>query len=105
MKKQIAGSLCALLLCATPALGATIYRCTDQAGQLTFTRHGCSTQETVQVADAVNQTPGSGRAVPLAKPQQRKKKSGPEASDAVTVVGERDDGCGNLIQITQLMKW
>lgn len=104
MKVLTAASLCALFITSTPTMGATIYRCADQAGHLTFTRHGCSTHETSQVADAVNPTPSSGRAVPLAKPKKKASTSSRQPADGLTVVGERDDGCGNLISARERRK-
>lgn len=97
MKTLTAGSCCVLLLCMTPAFAATIYRCADQAGHLTFTRHGCPTHQSVLIEEASNQTPGSGKAVPLAKEKVTRKR----ASEALTIVGERDDGCGNLITASE----
>lgn len=97
MNKLIAGSCCVLLLWATPTIATSIYRCSDEYGNLTFTHQGCPTDQAARVQEAVNQTPGSGKAVPLAKPIKRSKARQDVSSGSITVVGTQDDGCGNLI--------
>lgn len=97
MNKLIAGGCCALLLWTTPTLAASIYRCSDADGNLTFTRQGCPVDQATQIQQSVNSTPGSGKAVPLAKPRQRNKSRQDASSRTLTVVGTQDDGCGNLI--------
>ena len=97
MNQLILGSCCALLLSTTPIFAASIYRCSDAAGNLTFTRQGCPADQTAQVQEAVNPTPGSGKAVPLAKPTARRKTRKQESTRSLTVVGTQDDGCGNRI--------
>ncbi len=96
MNKLIAVSCCALLLSATPIFAATIYRCSDAAGNLTFTRQGCPLGQTARLQEAVNATPSSGKAVPLAKSSKRKTPKRQPAR-SLTVVGAQDDGCGNRI--------
>lgn len=96
MNNLIAGSCCALLLWTTPTIAASIYRCSDADGNLTFTQQGCPADQAAHVQEAANPTPGSGKAVPLAKPiKQRSRRT--ESSRSLTVVGTQDDGCGNLI--------
>ncbi|MCQ4259071.1 DUF4124 domain-containing protein [Stutzerimonas stutzeri] len=97
MSKLIAGGFCALLLCATPTLAASIYRCSDADGNLTFTRQGCPINHASQIQEAANPTPGSGKAVPLAKPLKQRKDHADRSPRSLTVVGGQDDGCGNLI--------
>ncbi len=96
MNKLLTASYCALLLLTTPALGARIYRCADDAGNLTFTRQGCPTNQTTETQEARNPTPSSGKAVPLAKPRKPRKATS-EESKQLTVVGKQDDGCGNRV--------
>lgn len=96
MNKLLTASCCALLLITTPALGAPIYRCADEAGNLTFTRQGCPTDQTAQIQEALNPTPSSGKAVPLAKPRKAHKAVEKETRQ-LTVVGKPDDGCGNRV--------
>ena len=97
MKKLMAASGCALLFSAAPALAATIYRCTDAEGNLTFTRQGCPIDQAAQVQDAANLTPSSGKAVPLAKPIARHGNRKEGSTQSLTVVGLQDDGCGNRV--------
>ncbi len=97
MNKLIAGSCCALLLWVTPTVANSIYRCSDADGNLTFTHQGCPTDQAARLQEAVNPTPGSGKAVPLAKPIKRSRNRQDESSRSLTIVGTKDDGCGNLI--------
>ena len=97
MNKLIAVSCCALLLSTAPTFAASIYRCSDAAGNLTFTRQGCPIDQTAQIQEAANPTPSSGKAVPLAKSKGRRKTSKKESARSLTVVGAQDDGCGNRI--------
>jgi hypothetical protein len=97
MNNLLAASCCALLLTATPTFAASIYRCVDEAGQLTYTRQGCPANQSGQLQEALNPTPGSGKAVPMAKPKPRRKIGHSEADRQLTVVGEQDDGCGNRV--------
>ncbi|MBA1262550.1 DUF4124 domain-containing protein [Stutzerimonas sp. NM35] len=96
MKKLLASGCYALLLTTTPALATSVYRCVDEAGHPTFTHQGCPTHQTIERQQAFNPTPGSSKAVPMAKPQkqraERRNKDQP-----LTIVGEQDDGCGNRI--------
>lgn len=96
MNKLFTVGCCALVLITTPALGARIYRCADDAGNLTFTRQGCPTNQTAHIQEARNPTPSSGKAVPLAKPRKAHGTVREEARQ-LTVVGTRDDGCGNRV--------
>lgn len=93
-------SLGALLLLACPAHAASVYRCVDESGHVTFTRQGCSPSQTTQMQNAFNPTPSSGKATRMAEPppkqpKQQHKRANPES--ILTVVGEQDDGCGNLL--------
>jgi hypothetical protein len=88
-----------LLLLSKPLAAASVYRCEDSNGRLTYTLQGCTTNQQVQMQNADNPTPGSGKPTPLAKAkkhkaQQRKKTS---ADKAVLVIGEHQDGCGNQV--------
>ncbi|QGZ31778.1 DUF4124 domain-containing protein [Stutzerimonas stutzeri] len=97
MRKPLAAGCCALLLASTSLLAANVYRCTDENGNLTFTRQGCPADQAVRVQQVRNPTPGSGKAVPLAKPDTRRQGSSEPSVKPLTVVGEPDDGCGNRI--------
>lgn len=91
-------SLCALLLLAGPVHAASVYRCVDETGHVTFTRQGCSPSQTTQMQNAFNPTPGSGKATRMAEPPQPKQQRRMvDTQTTLTVVGEQDDGCGNLL--------
>lgn len=97
MNKLLIASCYTLLLTTGPAFAANIYRCVDEAGNLTFTRQGCPTNQTAQIQTAQNPTPSSGKAVPLAKPRERRTKHEKQPSRQLTVIGKKDDGCGNRV--------
>ncbi|WP_397449176.1 cell envelope protein SmpA [Pseudomonas sp. NA-150] len=81
----------ALLGFPLSALSTTVQRCEDPQGNVTFTTLGCPADHRTHSQNAYNAPPGS--TVPLL----------PEASGRaiprkeVVVVGQRDDGCGNLL--------
>ena len=103
MNTLLRSTLCALLLqpCTTP-LAATVHRCEEPNGHVTFTLQGCPGEKQPQLQQANNPTPGNGKAIPLAKPnkQKRSKRKGKAASTLV-VVGERQDGCGNQLSSSE----
>ena len=88
--------LCAwlLMLGNSPASASTVFRCVDSAGHVTFTRHGCSTEQEQQLQDAYNPTPGSGKPVSLAKPAKVPNTPAANNRNEVVVVGERVSPCG-----------
>ncbi|UTW07258.1 DUF4124 domain-containing protein [Pseudomonas benzenivorans] len=90
-------ALCATLLCPAPLLAATVFRCEDPSGHITFTLQGCSEQQTLKLQAANNPTPGSGKPVPLAKagktPRNKARTNRPEP----VVVAEKRDGCGDRV--------
>lgn len=90
-------AVCAIMLCPTPALASSVFRCEDANGHVTFTKHGCSENQQQQQQRAHNPRPGSGAAVPLATP--RRDSSAPRASsdNTLTVVGGQQDGCDNAV--------
>ncbi|WP_217477047.1 DUF4124 domain-containing protein [Stutzerimonas stutzeri] len=96
MHKLLIASSCALLLNITPTLAANVYRCTDGAGNVTFTRQGCPPDHAALSQDVTNPTPSSDRLIPLAKPRPRNARKH-TAADQLTVVGVPEDGCGNRI--------
>ncbi|SDF72347.1 outer membrane protein assembly factor BamE domain-containing protein [Phytopseudomonas seleniipraecipitans] len=87
-----------ILLCPTPLLASSVFRCVDDQGHITFTRHGCTESQQQHIQNAYNPRPGSGAAVPLAIPQPTNK-SPPASSNAssLTIVGEQQDGCDNAV--------
>ena len=91
-------TLCLTLFLPIEALASSVFRCTDPDGKVTFTHHGCSTTQEQQIQDAYNPRPGSGAAVPLAKPDASQTPAAATPSErTLTIVGERQDGCGDLL--------
>lgn len=92
-------AFCAILLCPPPLLASTVFRCEDVNGHVTFTLQGCSTEQAQYLQDAHNPTPSSGKAVPLAKTAKSSRSKTKEKNGAseLVVVGESQDGCGNLV--------
>jgi hypothetical protein len=88
-------AVCAILLCSTPLLASSVFRCEDAGGHITYTLQGCAAEQVQYRQEAHNPTPGKGKAVPLAKPAKAKTKPAQRDKREVTVVGSRDDGCGN----------
>lgn len=89
-----------LLSCSSSLLFASsIYRCTDPSGRITFTTHGCSTEQQQDLQHAFNPSPGNGKPVPLAEDAGRQAgqiTAEPQPAKVI-VVGEQDDGCGNRV--------
>lgn len=91
-------AVCAIMLCPTPLLASSVFRCEDGNGHITFTRHGCTESQQQHIQDTHNPRPGSGAAVPLAIPQPATKNAvASSTSSSLTVVGEPQDGCGNAV--------
>lgn len=87
---------CAILLCPLHTLGSTVYRCEDANGHVTFTRQGCPDSQQQSLQQAYNPTPGSGKAVPLAKPQKTSRSKNTDKPE-LAVIGIKQDGCGNQL--------
>lgn len=75
---------------------ASVFRCVDASGHVTFTRHGCSADEEQHLQDVRNHTPSSGTVIPLAD-TGRQGRSSKASADGLVIVGQQDDGCGNLL--------
>ncbi|UVO17115.1 DUF4124 domain-containing protein [Stutzerimonas stutzeri] len=87
----------AILISQAPA-AATVFRCTDEAGRITYAQQGCPGGSDIQKQQAYNPTPGSGKAVKMATTNPRStRKATPPPTDQLTIVAERHDGCGNLL--------
>jgi hypothetical protein len=90
-------AFCVLLLCPAPLLAASVFRCEDANGHLTFTSQGCPSEQQQRLQHASNATPGSGKPVAMAKPATLQRDMPPPTSSKLVVVGQQDDGCGNRI--------
>jgi len=90
----------ALLLPLEDSSAASVFRCVDADGHITFTRHGCTSDQEQHLQDARNHTPGSGKAIPLAEPARRQTSTTANAGELV-IIGQQDDGCGNLLSSSE----
>ncbi|MBB4817548.1 hypothetical protein HNP29_000905 [Pseudomonas alcaligenes] len=98
-------SLCTLPLLLyialeSPPLEASIYRCEDAHGHVTFTQLGCPDDELVEVRERVEAMQDSPALLPPAKIERitrNARKEQAEKPREIEVVGERQDGCGNRI--------
>lgn len=91
-------ALCAMLLCPAPLPASNVFRCEDETGHVTFTRHGCASSQQQQIQNTHNPRPGSGAAVPLATPRVDNKAARASGNErTLTIVGGRQDGCENTV--------
>ena len=92
-----------LLYASSHVLAASVYRCEDSSGHLTYTLQGCTGNQRLQVQSVDSPRPGNGKPVPLAKAHKPSKqkhvrsKQAKTADHAPLVVGEHQDGCGNQV--------
>lgn len=87
------------VLISQTSAAATVFRCTDATGRITYTQQGCPSDTNIQKQQAYNPTPGSGKAVRMAStnPTRNPHKASPPSTHQLTIVAERHDGCGNRI--------
>jgi hypothetical protein len=99
MLRLICAGICASLLCSTHIQAATVLRCEDDKGHVTYTLHGCPDDASQELQEAHNPTPGKGKAVPLAKTKKSRAKAKGKKKDEeqLVVVGAKQDGCGNKL--------
>nr|WP_298139624.1 DUF4124 domain-containing protein [uncultured Pseudomonas sp.] len=92
---------CVIAMASTTAQAATVFRCEDRQGNVTFTRQGCPVEQAQYLQEAYNPTPGSGKPIPLAQTARasHSKAKGKATSEpnGLIVVGEKQDGCGNRV--------
>lgn len=94
MKVLIVGA--SLFLIAAPAFPASVFRCVDQSGHVTFSQQGCPETQHQQRQQTANPTPGSGKAVLMAPPRS-KSDAARSGNAGLAIVAEKDDGCGNRV--------
>ncbi|MDC7828470.1 MULTISPECIES: DUF4124 domain-containing protein [Pseudomonas] len=87
-----------LLLGCDPAHSATVYRCEDASGHLTFSASGCASDSDSSLQRADNPRPGGARPTLMAKPKAAPRK---EVSRAPTVVAAKTDGCGDRLSASE----
>ncbi|MDR6679568.1 DUF4124 domain-containing protein [Pseudomonas oryzihabitans] len=95
MKKLLA---LGLLLGCVAAQAATVYRCEDAGGRLTFSATGCALDSASSLQDADNARPGGAKPTLMAKPRAAARRIAPRAP---TVVGTKADGCGDLLTASE----
>lgn len=95
MKKLLALGL--LLGCAS-IQAATVYRCEDASGHLTFSASGCAADSESSLQDAENARPGGAKPTLMAKPKATPRKAVPREP---TVVAAKADGCGDLLSASE----
>ncbi|MFV3369847.1 outer membrane protein assembly factor BamE domain-containing protein [Pseudomonas sp. NY15435] len=85
---------------------ASVFRCTAADGSVLFSQYGCPVERQQEIQEASNPTPGSGKPVPMARtqeatPQKPAARSRGQSKDAeheaVVIVGEQQNGCGNRV--------
>ena len=102
MLRLICAGLCATLLYPDQiTLAATVFRCEDANGHITYTRNGCPQDASQALQRADNQTPGQGKPVPLAKPHKSSRSSKKTDKQELTVVGVKQDNCGNQLSSSE----
>ena len=81
-----------------PVLGtaATVHRCEDDNGKITFTTLACPAGHELKLQDAHNPLPGT--VVNSTSPSDTRIK---KKSEELVIVGQRDDGCGNVLSAEQ----
>jgi hypothetical protein len=82
------------------APSATVQRCEDTNGHITFTSQGCAHTDRMQSYEAYNAPPGSGVQL-LPEANRSSPRSQGAAKKELVVVGQHDDGCGNRISSEQ----
>ncbi len=96
MPLNIYAFVIAALLCLPAfAWGTTVHRCEDEGGNITFTTLNCPPGHSLKSQNAHNALPGSVRVTPTQASATTKK------NDELVVVGQRDDGCGNVLSAAQ----
>ncbi len=90
----------ALLFLPASVWATTVHRCEDDHGQITFTTLGCPSGHNLKAQQADNPLPGS---IPASAPATVEK-SRIKKEQELVVVGQRDDGCGNILSAEQRRK-
>ncbi|MDN6858016.1 outer membrane protein assembly factor BamE [Pseudomonas sp. CAN2814] len=98
--------LCSLLIALVPTSeAATVFRCTAADGGVLFSQYGCPVERRQEIQQADNPTPGGSESVPMATPRapaaakaaSARSKGKEIEQEAVVVVGEQQNGCGNRV--------
>lgn len=92
--------IAALFFIPVPTWANSVQRCTDESGNLTFTTLGCPPGHDMQLQQAYNAP--TGTIAPGPAPPAPGAKTG--SSHELVIVGQRDDGCGNVLSAEQRRK-
>ena len=93
---RLLASWLALLCLPLTTAASTIQRCEDTGGKIAFTYHGCPGDEKM----TSRPRSGASAAAPSTPPSSTRPARQPSPSsrtNAIVVVGQRDDGCGNRL--------
>ncbi|MCF7536490.1 DUF4124 domain-containing protein [Pseudomonas petrae] len=90
-----------LLFLPLGAGATTVNRCQDQSGSVTFTTLSCPSGQAT-TPQGIN--PASGMSVAPPPPASKVDTPQDRKSREVVVVGQRDDGCGNILSAEQRRK-
>ncbi|MDE1197380.1 MAG: cell envelope protein SmpA [Pseudomonas sp.] len=85
--------IAALLFLPLLAWGTTVHRCEDPTGNITFTTLSCPPGHELKLQEAHNAPPGM--LAPASTPA--KEAANVTKNRELVVVGQRDDGCGNVL--------
>jgi hypothetical protein len=88
---------CALLSAPVWVDASVVQRCQDSAGNISFTSLGCPADQASHSLDVHAPLPGS---VAPSSPEPREKQQSVQPREPV-IVGQRDDGCGNILTADQ----
>lgn len=88
-----------LLFLPVLATAATVHRCEDERGRITFTTLACPAGHELKMQSAHNPPPGTVVTPSLPAEVQTRKRS-----EELVIVGQRDDGCGNVLSAEQRRK-
>ncbi|MBB6341100.1 hypothetical protein HNP49_001257 [Pseudomonas fluvialis] len=89
------------LLFSQASFATSVFRCEDMNGHVTYTLSGCPVSHDQTIQHASNPTPSSGRPTLMAAPSKNTKSGEHTDNQGPTVVGARDDGCGNQLSTSE----
>jgi len=95
------GLLSLSLLIPQTSFATSVFRCQDANGHVTYTLSGCPISHDQAIQQANNPTPSSGRPTLMAAPSKSTRRSERSDNQQPTVVGTRDDGCGNQLSSSE----
>ena len=95
------GLLGLCLLFSQAAFATSVFRCQDANGHVTYTLSGCPINHDQAIQHASNPTPSSGRPTLMAAPSKSTRSGERSDNQGPTVVGVRDDGCGNQLSSSE----